>query len=56
MRVNEAEWAEDCLREYGKILRGRHAHWCPEWDFLPIDENSPEFESCTCIPENERTC
>ena len=23
-------------------------HFCPEWDFLEIDENSPEFEACLC--------
>ena len=29
-------------------------HYCCEWDYLPIDPFSPEFESCLCFPERER--
>lgn len=25
-----------------------YKHFCKEWDFLEIDEDSPEFESCIC--------
>lgn len=23
-------------------------HWCPDWDFLPVCDASPEIEGCTC--------
>jgi len=41
-------WKEDCLKWQGEVLTGKYAHWCPEWDELPIDETCSEFESCTC--------
>lgn len=31
-------------------LAGEYAHYCPEWDFMAIDETHPEFEVCTCYP------
>lgn len=31
----------------GRILRGDYAHWCPEWDGLPIDETCSEWP-CEC--------
>lgn len=29
-----------------EINQGYHA--CPEWDFLVISKDDPEFECCTC--------
>jgi hypothetical protein len=29
-------------------LAGEHRHFCPDWDYLAIDENSPEWQCCTC--------
>ena len=29
-----------------KIVRG--FHWCPDWDYLPICDDSPEIYGCTC--------
>jgi hypothetical protein len=29
------------------VLTGKHAHWCPDWDYLPIDETTPEWP-CPC--------
>ena len=26
-------------------------HFCPDWDFLPICKDSPEWEACTCTRE-----
>jgi len=46
------DWIEDCKREYGKILTGTQGHWCPEWDFLPIDETCKEYAACTCKPHD----
>lgn len=30
------------------VRDGKFAHFCHEWDDALIDENDPEFESCTC--------
>ena len=27
---------------------GKYAHFCPDWDFMAIDETCPEFEVCLC--------
>lgn len=29
-------------------LTGVYAHYCYDWDELPIDETCPEFACCTC--------
>lgn len=42
------DWREDCMQWHKKLLTGKMAHWCPEWDDLPIDETCKEFESCCC--------
>lgn len=31
-----------------KPSKGKLHHECPDWDFMEIDENDPEFASCTC--------
>lgn len=28
---------------------GTRGHYCPEWDFLYICEDCPEFEACHCM-------
>lgn len=49
------EWEQDCIREYGKRLTGDYAHWCPEWDGLPVDETCVEFFACaSCFPGDKR--
>lgn len=49
------DWIDDCIEFYGKVLTGKFAHWCPEWDGLPIDETCPEFKVCTCYSEKDMT-
>ena len=44
------EWEADCLKWRGKILTGKHAHWCMDWDDLPIDETCSEWP-CACADE-----
>jgi hypothetical protein len=46
-----ADWITDCTRERHKVLTGQFAHWCPDWDYLPVDETTPEWECCTCYPK-----
>lgn len=49
---NLKAWELDCKQYYGRILdpSDTYAHWCNDWDDLPINSTSPEFESCTCFP------
>lgn len=42
----KAQWEADCLHWRGRVLTGEHAHWCNEWDGLPIDETTPEWPCC----------
>lgn len=46
------DWEKDCSKFYGKFLNGEYAHWCPDYDGLPIDETCiDEFDNCTCNKE-----
>ena len=50
------QFDEDCKHFYGKPLTGKYKHYCPDFDYLPIDETCSEFEYCLCEwEENERT-
>ena len=40
-------WIASSLYWRGKVLTGRFAHWCEDWDGLPIDETTPEWP-CAC--------
>jgi len=42
------DWIEDSMDWWGYVLTGEYAHWCPDWDDLPIDETKKEFICCTC--------
>jgi hypothetical protein len=46
--VGTPEWAKDCERWRGPLLTGKYAHWCYEWDGLPVDETTMEFDCCSC--------
>lgn len=35
------------LQFHGQLLFGTFAHWCMDWDDLPIDETCPEWP-CAC--------
>lgn len=47
--VYSSEWITDCQKHRGKILTGKYAHWCYEYDGLPVDETCPEWR-CGCFP------
>jgi hypothetical protein len=47
-----AQWDQDCETWRGLILTGRYAHWCPNWNQLPMDETCPEWP-CQCGIEYE---
>jgi hypothetical protein len=42
------DWIVDSIRWWDKVLTGEDGHWCPEWDYLPIDETCKEYECCGC--------
>ena len=48
MKEPSDDWIVDCNHHHGKVLTGKYAHWCPEFDYLPIDETVTEFEYCLC--------
>ena len=33
------------------ILEAEKRHSCPEWDFLEITKDDPEFEACLCFSQ-----
>ena len=41
------EFEVDCLHWRGRVLVGRYAHYCNDWDGLPVDETTPEWP-CAC--------
>jgi len=43
------EWFDDCKKWRGRVLEGYYRHWCFEWDELPVDETTPEFDCCLCF-------
>ncbi len=45
----DAPWDVVCMRYRGRVLHGKHAHYCDDWDGLPIEEGDKEMESCTCL-------
>ena len=40
----ELDWAS----WYKELPIGKYAHWCNDWDGLPIDSSFEEFQSCNC--------
>ena len=42
------DWAKDCMKWRGRVLTGKKCHYCFDWDGLPVDETTPEFDACIC--------
>lgn len=42
------EFDTACMEMYGELLTGNYKHFCPEFDYLPIDDTCSEFEYCIC--------
>ena len=42
------EFEQECIHHHGKVLTGKFKHWCPDFDYLPIDETCFEFQFCLC--------
>ena len=41
--------ASSALRQ--AIAEAEKRHYCPEWDFLEITKDDPEFEACLCFSQ-----
>ncbi len=39
-------WEADCMYWRGKVLRGPDAHWCNDWDGLPVSAFTMEYDCC----------
>lgn len=46
--TRHSEWDLECIVYHGRVLTGKHRHWCSDWDDLPIDETCDEWETCAC--------
>jgi hypothetical protein len=47
-------WARECNFFHNRLLTGKRKHYCPEWDFMPIDETCEmEIEACFCNLEKK---
>lgn len=44
----DASWEIVCMRYRGRVLRGKLAHYCDDWDGLPIEVGDEEMSCCTC--------
>lgn len=51
--IQYKEFNEACIEMYGETLTGKFRHFCPEFDYLPIDNTCSEFKCCTCNFEDE---
>jgi hypothetical protein len=47
------EFDEECMHFYGEVLTGKYKHFCPDFDYLPIDESCFEYQFCTCEWEDQ---
>ena len=47
-RILSGVWVQDCMYWRGVVLTGKYAHWCWDWDDLPVDETTPEWYYCSC--------
>lgn len=45
--IPSQDWIDDCMKWRGEVLTGKYAHWCWDWDGLPIDETTQEWP-CAC--------
>jgi hypothetical protein len=55
IEVQFSRLCQECTRSAETetaMLKRKHS--CPEWDYMVIDEDSPEFEACLCYAEPEK--
>lgn len=47
--VQSEDWEMDSMHWHGKVLTGTRAHWCDDYDGLPVDDTCCEALNCTCF-------
>ena len=48
------EFDQESMYFHGRILTGTHKHFCPDFDYFPIDETCSEYHQfCTCEVTDE---
>ena len=52
-RLNEIDRTGVITDEDKKRFAG--IHFCPDWDFMAVTDNSSEKSGCTCNPEKKAT-
>lgn len=50
MTAADDDWEAMSMREHGRVLTGKHCHWCGDWDYMTVDETTQEWSACTCYP------
>jgi hypothetical protein len=48
-KLKPYEFVADCLKWRGHVLIGERGHFCLDWDGLPVDETTPEIDTCHCV-------
>ncbi len=46
--IDDPQWKEDCRDYHGRELTGKRAHYCDDFDGMPIDETCREIRGCSC--------
>ena len=46
---DHTEFDRQSLKEHGRVLTGRFAHFCWDWDGMTVDETTEEWKCCTCF-------
>lgn len=54
--ISHEHWIHDCRVWYDRLLTGKFAHYCLDWDNIPVDETTEEWKCCTCFNEEEKLC
>ena len=55
VEIQFSRLCQECTRSAESetaMLKRRHS--CPDWDYMVIDEDSQEFESCLCYTEPKK--
>lgn len=42
-----------CNECKSSVCKFNYKHYCPDWDFMLIEDGDPEFECCTCYNNPE---
>lgn len=52
--MSVTEWKQEMLKWRGRSWVAPDAHWCADWDELPVDACTAEYVCCVCFPKTVR--